>query len=100
MAFFFGKKHTASLQFFAMTCAAEAFFISFPYALGDRIAMPAMFLRPLGTIGFQGHVLAWATLCLIVIFPAAFIAGLQFPALIALLGTGTKLVDTQTGAAY
>ncbi|HYR22995.1 MAG TPA: fused MFS/spermidine synthase [Chthoniobacterales bacterium] len=97
---FFGEKHSASLQFFAMTCAAEAFFISLPYALGDRIAMAALLLRPLGTIGFQGHVLAWATLCLIVIFPAAFIAGLQFPALIALLGKGTKLVGFQTGAAY
>src|SRR5438132_8710068 len=98
--FLFSGKHSASVQFFAMTCAAEAFFISLPYALGDRIAMVAMLLRPLGTIGFQGHVLAWATLCLVVIFPAAFVAGLQFPALIALLGKGTKRVGSQTGAAY
>lgn len=96
----FGRKRPASLWFFATTCAAEAFFISLPYALGDRIAMAAMLLRPLGTIGFHGHVLAWATLCLAVIFPAAFMAGLQFPALIALLGKGTKLVGSQTGAAY
>jgi predicted membrane-bound spermidine synthase len=98
--FLFSRKHSASVQFFAISCAAEAFFISLPYALGDRIAMVAMLLRPLGTIGFQGHVLAWATLCLVVIFPGAFIAGLQFPALIALLGKGTKLVGSQTGAAY
>ncbi len=97
---FFRERHSASLQFFAISCAAEAFFMALPYALGDRIAMAAMLLRPLGTIGFEGHVLAWVTLCLIVIFPAAFIAGLQFPALIALLGKGTKLVGFQTGAAY
>ena len=96
----FGLKRSASLQFFAMTCAAEAFFIAVPYALGDRIAMAAMLLRPLGTIGFHGHLVAWAALCLIVVFPAAFIAGLQFPALIALLGRGKRLVGSQTGAAY
>src|SRR5207302_5243175 len=97
---FFDMKRSASLQFFALTCAVEAFFIALPYALGDRIAMAAMLLRPLGVIGFSGHLVAWAALCLIVVFPAAFIAGLQFPALIALLGKGRKLVGSQTGAAY
>src|SRR4029077_6553419 len=37
----FSRKHSASVQFFAMTCASEAFFIALPYALGDRIAMVA-----------------------------------------------------------
>src|SRR5712692_2380284 len=97
---FFGLKRSASLHFFAMTCAAEAFFIALPYALGDRIAMAAMLLRPLGTIGFHGHVIAWTVLCSLVVLPAAFVAGLQFPLLIALLGRGKKLVGSQTGAAY
>jgi hypothetical protein len=83
-----------------MTCAAEAFFIALPYALGDRIALAAMLLRPLGTLGFHGHLLAWTTLCLIVAFPGAFVAGVQFPVLIALLGKGNKLVGSQTGAVY
>jgi spermidine synthase len=96
----FGLKRLASLQFFAFTCAAEAFFIAVPYALGDRIAMAAMLLRPLGTIGFYGHVIAWTTLCSIVVFPAAFVSGLQFPLLIALLGEGRKCVGSHTGAAY
>jgi len=96
----FGLTRSASLWFFAMTCAAEAFFVALPYGLGDRIPMAAMLLRPLGTLGFHGHLLAWATLCLIVIFPGAFIAGLQFPVLIALLGKGKRLVGSQTGAAY
>ena len=96
----FGLKRSASLYFFALTCAVEALFIAVPYALGDRIAMAAMLLRPLGTIGFHGHVMAWTTLCLMVVFPAAFVAGLQFPLLIALLGKGRKGVGSQTGAAY
>jgi spermidine synthase len=96
----FGLKRSASLEFFAVTCAVEAFFIALPYALGDRIAMAAMLLRPLGTVGFHGHVIAWTVLCSLVVFPAAFVAGLQFPLLIALLGRGKELVGSQTGAAY
>lgn len=96
----FGLKRSASLQFFALTCAAEAFFIALPYALGDRIALLAMALRPLGTLGFHGHVMAWTSLSLIVVFPAAFVSGLQFPLLIALLGRGSKSVGSQTGTAY
>jgi spermidine synthase len=95
-----GLKRSASLELFALTCAAEAFFIALPYALGDRIAMAAMLLRSLGTLGFYGHAIAWTALCSIVVFPAAFIAGLQFPLLIALLGKGRKGVGSQTGGAY
>ena len=59
-----------------------------------------MLLRPLGTLGFHGHVIAWTSLCMIVVFPAAFVSGLQFPLLIALLGKGRTRVGSQTGAAY
>ncbi|MEP7015367.1 MAG: fused MFS/spermidine synthase [Verrucomicrobiota bacterium] len=97
---FFNLKSSASIHLFALTCAAEALFIAVPYALGDRIAIMAMLLRPLGTLGFYGHVMAWTALCSIVIFPAAFVSGLQFPLLIALLGKGSKSVGSQTGAAY
>lgn len=97
---FFGSPRAVSLQFFAVTCAAEALFIALPYALGDRIAMAALLLRPLGTMGFHGHIMAWTVLSSLVVFPAAFIAGFQFPLLIALLGTGKKLVGSQTGAVY
>jgi spermidine synthase len=96
----FGLKRSASLQFFAMTCAAEALFIALPYAIGDKIATAAMLLWPLGRLGFYGHVIAWTTLCFVVVFPAAAISGLQFPLLIALLGKGRKCVGVQTGTAY
>lgn len=96
----FGLKRFASLATFATTCGVEAFLIALPFALGDRIAMAAMLLRPLGTLGFYGHVMAWSALCFIVIFPAALIAGIQFPLLIALLGEGKEQVGSQTGAAY
>ena len=96
----FGLKRFASLGTFATTCGVEALLIALPFALGDRIAMAAMLLRPLGTLGFYGHVMAWSALCFIVIFPAALVAGIQFPLLIALLGQGKEQVGSQTGAAY
>ena len=96
----FGLRRSASLQFFALTCAAEAFFVALPFAMGDRIALGALLLRPLGTLGFYGHVLAWSALAGLVIFPAAFVSGVQFPLLIALLGKGRKNVARQTGTAY
>lgn len=93
-------KRSASLRMFALTCAAEALFIAIPYAMGDRIAVATMLLRPLGTLGFYGHVSAWSAICFIVIFPAAFISGIQFPLLVALLGKGRRGIGVQTGAAY
>ncbi|HJT81003.1 MAG TPA: fused MFS/spermidine synthase, partial [Chthoniobacterales bacterium] len=95
-----GLKRSASVHFFALTCAVEALFIAVPYALGDRIAMAAMLLRPLGTLGFYGHVMAWAALCSIIVLPAALVSGFQFPLLISLLGSGRTRIGSQTGAAY
>lgn len=85
---------------FALTCTAEAVALMLPFALGDRIAILANLLRPLGTIGFAGHVLAWTIVTSIVVFPAAFVSGIQFPLLIALLGRGRDDVGSDVGAAY
>ena len=85
---------------FALTCALEALFIALPYALGDRIAQLALVLRPLGGMGFGGQVFGWAIVAGIVVFPAALIAGWQFPMLIALLGAGRESVGRHTGFAY
>lgn len=86
---------------FGLTCAAEALAIVVPFALGDRLALFAGVLRNYGTIaGFGGHVLSWAIVTFVVVFPAAFIAGVQFPLLIGLLGRGRENVGRQVGALY
>ena len=86
---------------FALTCAAEAVAIATPFALGDSLALFAGVLRTWGTIaGFGGHVLSWAIVTFVVVFPAAFIAGVQFPLLIGLLGRGRENVGRQVGALY
>ncbi len=95
----FGSR-SASLRAFALTCGLEAAFLGFPYLLGDRIALLAALLRPLGSVGFHGHVLAWIVVGSLVVLPGAFVAGVQFPVLIALLGKGREKVGRDVGLAY
>ncbi len=85
---------------FALTCSLEAAAMIIPFALGDRIAVLTNLLRPLSVLGFPGDVLAWTVVTMIVIFPAAFISGIQFPILIGLLGKGREAIGRQVGAAY
>jgi spermidine synthase len=89
-----------SLGAFALTCLIEAALLAFPYALGDRVATLALLLRPLGSLGFGGFVLAWTLVTALVVFPAAVLSGVQFPMLIGLLGQGKQRVGVQTGLAY
>ena len=93
-----GARATAGA--FALTCSLEALALAVPLALGDRLAILANVLRDLGATGFDGHVSAWTLITFIVVFPAACVAGYQFPLLIALLGRGRENVGRQIGAAY
>jgi spermidine synthase/MFS family permease len=94
------RRGPATVGGFAITCSLEALAIAAPFALGDRIALLANALRELGTLGFDGHVVGWVIVTGLVVFPAAVIAGIQFPLLIALLGRGREDLGRQIGAAY
>jgi spermidine synthase len=85
---------------FALTCALEAAWIALPYALGDRVAIWAVLLRPSDALTLSGLVPGWSLITLLVVFPAAFVSGVQFPLLIALLGGGRTHVGRDVGAAY
>lgn len=85
----------------AVICLVESAAVAVPYALGDRLALLAVFLRPLGNaFGFPGQVMVWAGLAGVVVFPAALASGVQFPLLIGLLGRGRVDVGRHTGLAY
>ncbi|HLJ73073.1 MAG TPA: fused MFS/spermidine synthase, partial [Thermoanaerobaculia bacterium] len=84
---------TATVGGFALTCSLEAAFIALPFALGDRLAVMTNALRPAG-------VMSWIILTFIVVFPAAFVSGIQFPLLISLLGRGGEDVGRHVGLAY
>jgi spermidine synthase len=95
-----GQQRPATLHGFALTCLLEALFIAVPFALGDRVALLAMVLRSLSAVGFGGLVLGWTAIAALVVLPAAFISGVQFPLLLALLGRGGENVGRQVGLAY
>jgi spermidine synthase len=96
----FGRSRRATLTAFASTCLLEAMFLAIPYALGDRVAVLTLLLRPLGVFGFSGMLLGWTAVTVLVVLPAAVVAGVQFPLLIALLGGGREHVGRQIGVAY
>ncbi|HKS26051.1 MAG TPA: fused MFS/spermidine synthase [Thermoanaerobaculia bacterium] len=98
-AFWSGNRR-ATPAGFALTCSLEAAAIAIPFALGDRIAVLANLLRGVGAEGFGGYVFGWTVVTAIVVFPAAVVAGVQFPLLISLLGSGDENVGHQVGLAY
>jgi spermidine synthase len=85
---------------FAVTCALEALAIGIPFALGDRLATLTLALSDHSVLGLAESVVSWTIVTLIVVFPAAFVAGVQFPLLVALLGRGRSDVGREVGAAY
>jgi spermidine synthase len=93
----FGGERPATLLGFSTTCLLEAAAVAFGFALGDRLALLAIVLRPLGSIAFSGYVLGWSAVTALVVLPPALVAGAQFPLLIALLGRGRENVGRDVG---
>lgn len=90
----------ATLAGFAATCLLEAAAVALTFALGDRVALLALALLPLGAAGFGMTIACWTLITAIVVLPPALIAGYQFPLLIALFGRGRDRVGRDVGLAY
>jgi len=85
---------------FAWTCALEALCVAIPYALGDRLAILAALLRPLGGTSFAARAGGWALVTSIVVLPTSLASGIQFPLLVGLLGKGSDRIGHQLGLTY
>jgi len=96
----FGVDRPATVRAFALTCLLEAVSIAFAFALGDRIATLATVLTEFRTVGFLAHLTGWTAVTSILVFPAALVAGYQFPLLVALLGRGREGLGRQLGLTY
>jgi spermidine synthase len=92
-----GRDRPATLLAFSATCLLEAAAVAAGFALGDRLALLAIVLRPLGNLAFAGHLLGWSAVTAVVVLPPAFVAGAQFPLLVALLGRGREHVGRDVG---
>lgn len=91
---------TPSLLRLAVVCGLEALGLAIPFALGDKIAVLASLLRPIGNVGMAGYAVGWIFISMIVILPASIAAGYQFPMLIALKGHGRQNIARETGQVY
>jgi spermidine synthase len=94
-----GRRWQPSWHGLAATCGLEALLTIVPFALGDRLALLAAW-RAESAASFGQLISGWALVTGIVVFPVAFVAGIQFPLLIALLGQGRDAVSRHLGLAY
>ncbi|MBW2522215.1 MAG: fused MFS/spermidine synthase [Deltaproteobacteria bacterium] len=94
------RERRVTVLTFIVTCGLEALLLALPFGLGDRIAILAEILGIFSFVGFAGNVIGWTIICLVVVFPAAAVAGFQFPVLIGLLGQGRDEVGRHTGFVY
>ncbi|MDI3289350.1 fused MFS/spermidine synthase [Polyangium sp. 15x6] len=91
------RKRAPSARGLALTAALEALFVAIPFALGDRLAVLALAVRPEVGAGLFHYVPGWIALTAIMAFPAALVAGVQYPLLVALLGEGRARVGSHLG---
>jgi len=83
----------------AITCAAEAALAALPLALGDRLAIFAG-RWSMYSYTFAELAAGWFVVMTIVVLPVAWVSGLQFPLLVAMLGHGRAGVSRQLGMTY
>ncbi len=98
-----GGRLRPSAALLAATCGLEALGVALAFGLGDRLALLAVDLRPAAAAGpteFLVLTAGWTIVCAIVTFPAALVAGYQFPLFIALRGRGARKIGGHTGEVY
>ncbi|HEV3140916.1 MAG TPA: fused MFS/spermidine synthase, partial [Vicinamibacterales bacterium] len=94
------RDRPASLWGFAGSSLLEAACVAATFALGDRVAILAVVLMPLRSVGFVAQMLGWTLVASVVVLPPALVAGYQFPLLIALFGRARDRLGRQVGLAY
>ncbi|HSN99725.1 MAG TPA: hypothetical protein VLS89_15625, partial [Candidatus Nanopelagicales bacterium] len=67
----------ATAQTLSLTCALLALALALPFALGDRIALLALALRPSPGATLLHYLPGWLAVAALVILPAALVAGAQ-----------------------
>lgn len=86
-----------SLSLLAVICALEALLLAIPFWYGDQIAFWVLHRQNQPIANFSVQVWIWFQVGGFVILPAAFVAGFQFPLLIAIAGKGKDNVGKHVG---
>ena len=94
------RNRVPTLGSFIQTLALESLCIAVPFALGDWLAILAMSLQQFSIFGFWGQAFGWIAVTIVVVLPAAILAGVQFAVLVGLIGEGNKDVGRQLGNTF
>lgn len=89
-----------TLSALARVAAWQALFLALPWALGDRIAVFAVDVNQLRSLGLYGQVVGWTLISSLLVLGPSILAGVQFPLLVGLLGTGNRDAGRHVGYAY
>ncbi|WP_395746746.1 fused MFS/spermidine synthase [Prosthecobacter sp.] len=84
----------------ARVAAWQALFLALPWALGDRIAVFAIEVNQLRSLGLAGQITGWSLIGGLLVFMPSVLAGVQFPLLVGLLGSGSRNAGRHVGFAY
>ncbi|HEY3820169.1 MAG TPA: fused MFS/spermidine synthase [Polyangiaceae bacterium] len=94
------RRRAPDLGSLAAICLLEALLLALPYALGDRVALLTILLRPPSPESLASYLPGWLAVTALVVLPGAIASGVQFPLLVALLGRGRRRVGRDVGLAY
>ncbi len=89
-----------TLAALARVAAWQALFLALPWALGDRIAVFAIDVNQLRSLGLPGQITGWTLIASLLVLGPSILAGVQFPLLVGLLGTGNHDAGRHVGYAY
>jgi spermidine synthase len=89
-----------TLAALARIAAWQALFLALPWALGDRIAVFAIDVNQLRALGLFGQTSGWALIAGLLVLGPSILAGVQFPLLVGLLGSGSRDAGQHVGYAY
>ncbi len=84
----------------ARVAAWQAVFLALPWALGDRIAVFAIDVNQLRSLGLPGQTTGWTLIASLLVLAPSILAGVQFPLLVGLLGSGSRNAGRHVGYAY
>ena len=89
-----------TLAALASVAAWQALFLALPWALGDRIAVFAIDVNQLRSLGLPGQIAGWTMIASLLVLLPSILAGVQFPLLVGLLGSGSRDAGRHVGYAY
>jgi len=94
------RAEAVTLAALARVAAWQALFLALPWALGDRIAVFAIDVNQLRSLGLSGQIAGWTMIASLLVLGPSILAGVQFPLLVGLLGSGSRDAGRHVGYAY